>query len=188
MKAVYECYLTQKQSCHVLYNLFILLITYIFVWVYMYVCTYVQVYICMLCMYICVHMWINFDVRLMIVITMDIPSFLCHLISFTSLSPFYLVGLSLSCFPYSMSLSCFCFIKNKIKKNLKKNLLIGWRWQREPLCKPSAADKWSLPNYHTGSSSTQFQEKLNKNHRKFLLWWSGRWSRLLCLWKHLKSI
>lgn len=27
-----------------------------------------------------VYMWINFDVRLMIVITVDIPSFLCHLI------------------------------------------------------------------------------------------------------------
>lgn len=51
----------------------------------------------------------------------DIPSFLCHLISFPPLSPF--PPLSLSCFPYSMSLSCFCFIKSKIKKNLKKIFL-----------------------------------------------------------------
>lgn len=61
-----------------------------------------------------VYMWINFDVRLMIVITVDIPSFLCHLISFTSLPPFLIL--------------CPCLVFGLLKirfKRIKKNLLTG---------------------------------------------------------------
>lgn len=55
-----------------------------------------------------VYMWINFNVRL------DIPSFLCHLISFTSLPPSLIL--------------CHCLVFGLLKirfKRIKKNLLTG---------------------------------------------------------------
>lgn len=59
--------------------------------------------------HVCVHICTGIYLHVMYVymwINLDIPSFLCHLISFTSLP-----------LPDTMSLSCFWFIKNKIQKN-----------------------------------------------------------------------